>query len=133
MQKILQWVPAINFLILLIALYQLLILILFRKKIIIKIWVLCILLYSLPTTAQNHQTKTASYHNYDTECIEDKLDGSFIFMTWGSASTKKKAIDQACRNAINEILFKGVNKSSCNIRPLIIEVQAKEKYKEYIS
>ena len=104
------------------------------KKFIIQI--LCtvfILTFSLSSIAQSKQTKTASYHKYETECLEDKLDGNFIFMAWGSGSTKKEAIDQAQRNAINDILFKGVNKSTCNVRPLILEVQAAEKYRYYVA
>ena len=104
------------------------------KKLIIQI--LCtafILLFSLSSIAQSKQTKTASYYKYETECLEDKLDGNFIFMAWGSGSTKKEAIDQAQRNAVNDILFKGVNKSTCNVRPLILEVQAAEKYRYYVA
>ena len=104
------------------------------KKLITQI--LCtvfILILSLSSIAQSKQTKTASYYKYATECLEDKLDGNFIFMAWGSGSTKKEAIDQAQRNAVNDILFKGVNKSTCNVRPLILEVQAAEKYRYYVA
>ena len=54
-------------------------------------------------------------------------------MAWGAGSSKEEAIDQAQRNAINDILFKGVNKSTCNVRPLILEVQAAEKYRYYVA
>lgn len=83
--------------------------------------------------AQNKQVKSASFYQYETECLEDKLDGNFVFMAWGSGSSKKEAIDQAKRNAINDILFKGVNKSRCSVRPLISEVQAREKYRGYVA
>lgn len=104
------------------------------KKLISQI--LCtvfILIFSLSSIAQSKQTKTASYYKYETECLEDKRDGNFIFMAWGSGSTKKEAIDQAKRNAVNDILFKGVNKSTCSVRPLILEVQAAEKYRYYVA
>ena len=104
------------------------------KKFIIQIlYTVFILLFSLSSNAQSKQTKIASYYNYETECLEDKLDGNFIFMAWGSGSTKKEAIDQAKRNAINDILFKGINKSNCNVRPLILEVQAADKYRNYVA
>jgi hypothetical protein len=83
--------------------------------------------------AQNKQAKLASFYEYETECLEDKLDGHFVFLAWGSGSSKKEAIDQAKRNAINDILFKGVNKSTCSIRPIITEVQAREKYRGYVA
>ena len=104
------------------------------KKLITQIlFTVFILILSLSSIAQSKQTKTASYYKYATECLEDKLDGNFIFMAWGSGSTKKEAIDQAQRNAVNDILFKGVNKSTCNVRPLILEVQAAEKYRYYVA
>tara|TARA_B100001758_G_scaffold217676_1_gene204639 strand:- start:10526 stop:10999 length:474 start_codon:yes stop_codon:yes gene_type:complete len=92
----------------------------------------CILIVT-STNAQIKQSKSASFYQYETECLEDKLDGNFVFMAWGSGSSKKEAIDQAKRNAINDILFKGVNKSTCSVRPLITEVQAREKYRDYIA
>jgi len=92
-----------------------------------------ILIFSIATNAQNKQEKLASYYKYETECLEDRLDGKFVFMAWGSGNTKKEAIDQAQRNAINDILFKGVNKSTCSVRPLITEVQAAEKYRYYVA
>ena len=30
-------------------------------------------------------------------------------------------------------MFNGVNKSTCNVRPLIIEVQALDKYRNYVA
>ena len=87
----------------------------------------------ISVNAQNKQAKSASFYQYETECLEDKLDGNFVFMAWGSGSSKKEAIDQAKRNAINDILFKGVNKSTCSVRPLITEVQAREKYRAYVA
>ena len=81
-----------------------------KNYIIQSLCVACVLTCSLSSTAQNKQSKIASYYNYNTECLEDKLDGNFIFMAWGTGSTKKEAIDQAQRNAINDILFKGVIK-----------------------
>ena len=104
-----------------------------KKNLIKTLCVVCLGLWSFSTTAQNKQTKTASFYDYNIECLEDKKDGSYIMMAWGAGSTKKEAIDQAQRNAISHIIFKGVNKSSCSIRPLITEVQAEEKYREYIS
>ena len=67
----------------------------------------------------NKQKKTASYYDVETECLEDKLDGSFVLYAWGKGSNKSEAIDQAKRNVLNDILFNGVNKG-CKMRPLII-------------
>tara|TARA_B110000444_G_C18801344_1_gene577623 strand:- start:402 stop:878 length:477 start_codon:yes stop_codon:yes gene_type:complete len=79
----------------------------------------------------NKQNKTASYYDVETECLEDKLDGSFVLNAWGKGSSKSEAIDQAKRNVLNDILFNGVNKG-CKMRPLIIEVNGDTKYKSYV-
>ena len=77
------------------------------------------------------QSKNASYYNYQNECLEDKLDGSYIIQGWGNGSTKKEAIDQAKRNVLNDILLNGISKG-CKLLPLIIELNAEKTYKNYI-
>ena len=81
--------------------------------------------------AQNKHSKSASYYKYETECLEDMSDGRYVLMSWGKGSSKKEAIEQAKKNVILDILFKGVSKNNCNIRPIITEVQAREKYRSY--
>lgn len=91
------------------------------------------LILSIPVFAQStkQQNKTSSYYSFETECLEDKLDGSYIFYTWGKGSNKMEAIDQAKRNALNDLLFNGINKG-CQLRPLIIELNGETKYKSYV-
>ena len=92
-----------------------------------------VLLINSPVFGQlgNPQKKTASYYDVETECLEDKLDGSFVLYGWGKGSTKSEAIDQAKRNVLNDILFKGINKG-CKMLPLILEVNGNTKYKSYV-
>lgn len=89
---------------------------------------------SIPVLGQSSkdQKKSSSYYDYETECIQDKLDGSYIFYTWGKGSDKSEAINQAKKNAINDLLFKGINKG-CQLNPLIIEVNGGVKYKSYVN
>ena len=103
----------------------------------IKIYKLTIILLSVFFVSSiygqifNKKKKTASYYNGETECIEDKLDGSFVLYAWGKGSSKSEAIDQAKRNVLNDILFNGIRKG-CQINPLILEVNASTKYKSYV-
>ena len=53
---------------------------------------LVFMLICFSSNAQNKQTKSASFYHYETECLEDKLDGNFVFMAWGTGSSKKEAI-----------------------------------------
>ena len=103
------------------------------NKLINKISLLAILiLLSNSSFAQifNNQKKTASYYSADTECVEDKLDGTFVLYAWGQGSSKSEAINQAKRNVLNDILFDGVRKG-CQIRPLILELNGKKKHQSY--
>ena len=77
------------------------------------------------------QKSNANYYSYKNECLEDKLDGDYIIKGWGNGSTKSEAIDQAKRNVLNDLLLNGIYKG-CNILPLIVEINAKDKYKDYI-
>jgi len=82
-------------------------------------------------SSYGQQSENAGYYTYQNECLEDKLDGSYIIQGWGNGSTKKEAIDQAKRNVLNDILLNGISKG-CKLLPLIIELNAETKYKNYI-
>ena len=86
---------------------------------------------SIPVLGQSSKDQNSSYYDFETECLEDKLDGSYIFYAWGKGSNKADAINQAKRNAINDLLFKGINKG-CQLTPLIVEVNGESKYKSYV-
>ena len=104
------------------------------KKSFVKISLLLLaVIISTPVLGQSSkdQKKTSSYYDFETECLQDKLDGSYIFYTWGKGSDKSEAINQAKKNAINDLLFKGINKG-CQLNPLIIEVNGESKYKSYV-
>ncbi len=95
----------------------------------VNVFLSIFLMSAILTYAQ--KSKIASYYDYQNECLEDKLDGSYIVQGWGKGSTKKEAIDQAKRNVLNDILLNGISKG-CKLLPLIIELNAETKYKEYI-
>ena len=105
------------------------------KKSFVKISLLLLtVIISTPVLGQSskQQKKTSSYYDFETECLQDKLDGSYIFYTWGKGSDKSEAINQAKKNAINDLLFKGINKG-CQLNPLIIEINGGVKYKSYVN
>lgn len=52
--------------------------------------------------------------------------------TWGKGPSKDKAVAQAMKNAVNDIIFKGVgNGNEYFNKPLVYEVNARERYAEY--
>lgn len=99
-------------------------------KNLLKLSFLFLLVGMLSCTTQN---KTSGYYKFETECYGVELDGSQTLKAWGRGKNRKDAVEQAKKNAVNDVLFTGIRKgvSGCEVRPLIIEVRAKEKYEDY--
>lgn len=79
------------------------------------------------------QKHTAANYNIETECMGVELDGSQTVKAWGRGKDRNDAVEQARKNAVRDVIFKGIRKGSdeCNMKPLIVEVQAQEKYEDY--
>lgn len=79
------------------------------------------------------KTTVDSFYAYKAECLGVGLDGSQSLRVWGTGRTESEARQQARKNALHEILFKGITagKTECSVRPLMLEVNAEEKYEDY--
>lgn len=78
---------------------------------------------------------SASYYAYQTECINVELDGSQTLKAYGMGRNRIDAATQAKKNAIHDVIFKGISSGSreCQLRPLLLEVNAEEKYRSYFN
>ena len=76
-----------------------------------------------------------SYYTYQTECVGSELDGSQTLKAYGLGNTRGDATEQAKKNAIRDVLFKGnfTGSRECQYRPLLMEVNAAEKYATYFN
>lgn len=83
----------------------------------------------------NPQRQIAGNYNYETECLGVEMDGSQTIKAWGNGRNRTDAIEQAKKNAVRDILFKGVRggKPECELRPVVSEVNAQQKYEDYFS
>lgn len=81
------------------------------------------------------QQFTAGNYTYKTECLGNSLDGSQTVKAWGSGRDKEEAIEQAKKQAVNDLLFNGIieGKSVCEVRPIIGELNARKKYDDYFN
>lgn len=81
--------------------------------------------------------KTFIYARYDfkSECLGTELDGSQTIKAWGKGRYWKDAADQAKKNAVRDVIFKGIldGQQGCKMQPLLMEVNAEEKYEEYFN
>lgn len=78
-------------------------------------------------------TSTSSFVSYETTCLGVENDGSQTLRAWGTGRNRSDAVEQAKKNAVNDVIFKGIISGSegCNMRPLVTEVNARERYEEY--
>lgn len=83
----------------------------------------------------NAQKKIAGNYGYKTECMGVELDGSQTLKAWGNGRNRSDAVDQAKKNAVRDVIFNGISegKTECNVKPLIFEVNAQEKYEDYFN
>ncbi len=76
---------------------------------------------------------TYAYNSFETQCLGTDLDGSQTLRAWGKGRDKAQAIEQARKNAVRDVIFKGIvsGTGECNKKPLLNEVNAAEKYEAY--
>lgn len=70
---------------------------------------------------------------FETTSLGLNADGSQTVRAYGKGATKDKAIEEAKKNAVSDIIFKGIptaREASVKV-PLVNEVNARERYAEY--
>jgi len=83
----------------------------------------------------NTSNKLGAHYSYETECMGSELDGSYTLKAWGSGRNIVDAREQARKQAVRDVIFKGISKgkSDCQIRPILYEVNAYDKYRDYFN
>ena len=74
-------------------------------------------------------------YKYESECLGSDLDGTQTLRVWGRGLTRSDGINQAQKNGIRDLLFKGIRSGNqnddCNMRPIVNVVNARTKYQDY--
>ncbi|HOK36522.1 MAG TPA: hypothetical protein PLR72_04630 [Paludibacteraceae bacterium] len=83
----------------------------------------------------NAQNKITWNYSYKTECLGIEMDGSQTVKAWGNGRNRLDAVEQAKKNAVNDVLFNGIyeGKQDCEKRPVVAEVNARQKYETYFN
>lgn len=79
---------------------------------------------------------TQAFYNYESRIMSSELDGSYNIRAFGRGRNAVVAYDEARKQAVYDILFNGVQSSNSRIsslKPLMLEVNAKEKYEDYFN
>lgn len=81
------------------------------------------------------KSNSAAYKNIPTECLNVELDGSQTLRVYGKGRNRTDAIEQAKKNAVYDVIFNGIKSGNagCNTQPLLLEINAKEKYEYYFN
>ncbi|MDO4171520.1 MAG: hypothetical protein Q4E63_07915 [Prevotellaceae bacterium] len=80
------------------------------------------------------QTK-AVYARSSVRCLGVELDGSQTLRVQGYGRNRADAKEQAKKNAVWAVIFDGIRDGAegCNTRPLVTEVNARERYEDYFN
>lgn len=99
----------------------------------IKISALILVVGLLVFSSCNTTKNLGGYMSYETECLGSELDGSYTLRAWGIGRNQVDALAQLQKNALKDVIFKGISKGKedCQLKPMIMEVNAYEKYKSY--
>ncbi len=80
------------------------------------------------------QMKGAGNYTYETECIGVEGDGSQTVKGWGSGRNREDAVEQAKKNGLRDVLFKGViSNKGCNGKPVLFDPNIREKKEDYFN
>ncbi len=81
------------------------------------------------------KSRLAGEYTYETECLGVEGDGSQTLKAFGFGNSKNDAVEQAKKNAVRDVLFKGIikGKSECNAKPLLNEANIQEKHEDYFN
>lgn len=90
-----------------------------------------ILVASVKADAQSKEI----YSRTSISCMGTELDGSQTLRVLGYGRNKSDAKEQAMKNAVYAVVFSGIRDGAqgCNLRPLVTEVNARERYDEYFN
>jgi hypothetical protein len=93
------------------------------------------LLIALFVITNNAISQTSGYIKMTTECLGSELDGSVTLKSWGSGRNNKDAVEQAMKNAVNEVIFNGIKdgEGSCPRSPIIVDQNIQKKNEEYFA
>ena len=90
---------------------------------------------SFMSSCSSPQQQLSGYYDYETECMGVEMDGSQTVKSWGTGRNREDAVEQAKKNGVRDILFKGITsgRQECNQRPVIFEANAQLKYEDFFN
>lgn len=102
-----------------------------------KIYLYWCLLTSMLVICACGSTKSSlgAFNSFETEYLGSELDGSLTLRAWGEGSTRSDAVEQAMKNAVYDVVFKGITKGNNNYnqKALVLSPNARENNETYFN
>ena len=97
-----------------------------------KILITMLALLSMATAQAQTQ---GVYARNSVRCLGVELDGWQTLRVQGYGRNRADAKEQAMKNAVWAVIFDGIREGveGCNMRPLVTEVNARERYEDYFN
>lgn len=94
-----------------------------------------LMIIAIMTVAVETAFSQTVYAQTSIKCLGVELDGSQTLRVQGYGRNRSDAKEQAMKNAVWAVIFDGVKDgvAGCNTRPLVTEVNAKERYEDYFN
>ncbi len=89
-----------------------------------------LLIFVCISLASCSRRTTSAYYKWETIFIKSADNGSEVYKHFAVGSNKSESVSQSEIDVLKEIIFKGVA-SAPNPRPLVYDVNAEEKYRNY--
>ena len=109
----------------------------------IKLWILTLYyektihfsIICFTLSSCNNLRQVSANYDYKTECAGVEGDGSQTLIAWGNGRNRFDVLSKQRMNAVRDVIFKGISdgKDGCNKRPVLGEVNARQKYEDYFN
>lgn len=85
--------------------------------------------------ANAQKNNTAGFYEYEVECLGTDLDGSQQLRSYGAGANREDAREQAKKNAIFNVLFKGtrLGRSGCDVRPIVFNINVYDEKRDFFN
>lgn len=86
-------------------------------------------------TQKNKNTNVAAFYNYEVQCMGAGMDGTQLVKVWGYGKKPNDAIEQAKKNAVQAVIFKGIatGERGCMQKPLVTAPGAEQQFQDYFN
>jgi hypothetical protein len=81
------------------------------------------------------KNKRGAHYSYEVSCLGSEMDGSVTVESYGTGRHYVDATEQAKKNALQAVIFKGIKIGigGCNNSPIIFSANAARKYEDYFA